>query len=118
MTAGASYRVVLDTNQIISAGSRWIMLDPVTPDERNEAQRLIHIVARNHRGLLSSRIAAEYVRKLIDRGHPVERTTRYLGFLLATFEKVEVTSESCSHPPADADDVMFILCALDGNADL
>lgn len=112
------YRVVLDTNQIVAAGSRWVMLDPPTPDERNRAQQVIHLVATSHTGLISSHIAGEYLRKLMDQGHPTERTTRFLGYLLGAFERVEVTRDSCSPSPTDPDDVIFLLCSLDGNADL
>lgn len=108
------YRVVLDTNQIVGAGSRWI--DPVLIVESNKATKVIKAVARDHTGLYSGKIMGEYIEKLIDLGHPPKRVERYIGLLLGAFERVKVTSKQCSPMPSDLDDVIFLLCAIDGKA--
>lgn len=110
------YRVVLDTNQIVGAGSRWI--DPLLIVESNKAIKIIKSVARDHTGLYSGKIMGEYTEKLIDLGHPPQRVARYIGLLLGAFEQVKVTSKQCSPMPSDLDDVIFLLCAIDGTANL
>ncbi|RII30790.1 MAG: hypothetical protein CXR30_02980 [Geobacter sp.] len=116
MKTNDKYRVVLDTNQIVGAGSRWI--DPVLIVESNKAIKLIKAVAREHTGLYSGKIMGEYIEKLIDLGHPPKRVERYIGLLLGAFERVKVTSKECSPMPSDLDDVIFLLCAIDGSANL
>lgn len=108
------HRVVLDTNQIIGAGSKWIDSELIV--ESNKAVKLIKAVAEEHTGLYSGKIMGEYLEKLIDRGHPSDRVERYIGLLLGAFERVKVTSKQCSPMPSDLDDVIFLLCAIDGNA--
>lgn len=107
-------RVVLDTNQIISAGTRWI--DPLYVNS-SEAIELVRIVAREHTGLYTGKIMGEYVEKLLDRGHPPERVTQLSGLLMGVFEMVIVVDRKCDPAPADPDDEVFLVCALDGNAD-
>jgi putative PIN family toxin of toxin-antitoxin system len=107
-------RVVLDTNQIIEAGSRW--LDPLEDVEANDARKLVKSVAKKHTGLYSSKIMAEYVEKLLDKKHPAERITKLIGLLMGTFELVQTTRTCCNPMPTDPDDAIFIICALDGNA--
>lgn len=116
MDKKCTFRVVLDTNQIIGAGSKW--LDPLSKVSSNKAREIIKEVAREHVGLYSSKIMAEYLEKLIDRGHPTKRIERYLGLLFGAFELVKVKTKTCSPSPSDPDDVIFLLCALDGKADL
>jgi predicted nucleic acid-binding protein len=112
------YRVVLDTNQIIAAGSTWILAEPPLPDPAQLAQRVVHHVAAHENGVVSEMIAFEYIRKLIDRGHPHERIERYMGYLLGALEHFHVTITTCTHPPADPDDLKFILCAVEAGAHL
>jgi putative PIN family toxin of toxin-antitoxin system len=107
-------RVVLDTNQIISAGTRWI--NPLYPNS-SEAIDLVRIVAREHTGLYTGKIMGEYVEKLLDLGHPPERVKELSGLLMGAFEMVRVTNRKCNPAPADRDDEIFLVCALDGNAD-
>jgi predicted nucleic acid-binding protein len=108
-------RVVLDTNQIIGAGSRWLAGE--TPQPVSLPQRLVHWVATRHVGLYCREILAEYVDVLIRRNHPRERITLYVAYLKALFTDVTITLQSCHTPPADPDDVIFVLCALNGDAD-
>ena len=107
-------RVVLDTNQIIAAGSNWLSSLPRTPI--TPVQHFMHCVLSKHTALYSSAIAGEYFEILIRRKHPKERIKEYVGCFLETFELVEVHSKKCSPIPSDPDDVKFILCALDGKA--
>ena len=116
MENSAKYRVVLDTNQIVGAGSRWI--DPIFIVESNTAIQLIKAVAREHTGLYSGKIMGEYIEKLLDLGHPPKRVERYIGLLLGAFEQVKVKTKHCTPMPTDIDDVIFLLCAIDGKAKL
>lgn len=111
------YRIVADTNLIIGAGSTWVMPQPPAPDPAKPLQRAVHRIAESHTGLLCDEIKAEYAAKLIDRNHPPERIERYMAYLVGAFEHVIVVSTSCHNPPSDPDDVIFVLCALDGRAD-
>ena len=76
-----SKRVVLDTNQIISAGVRWI--DPMYHHDGNEAVELIKEVFSNHDGLASSEILAEYLKKLVDKSAKHELATELIKRLWA-----------------------------------
>lgn len=116
MTTEQKFRVVLDTNQIIQAGSRW--LDPIFHTPNNAARELIRAVAREHTGLYSGKIMGEYVEKLLDLGHPPKRVERYCALMYGAFEFVKVTTKSCNPSPSDLDDIVFLLCAIDGKADL
>lgn len=115
MTA-AVFRVVLDTNEIIAAGSRW--LDTGAPSSgRNEHLRLLIIVATRHEGLYCDEILDEYARVLLEHRHPPERVRRLLAYIQGAFSSVEITSSAAPVPPSDPDDEIFLLCALDGDAD-
>jgi|SRR5438045_2390920 len=109
-------RYVLDTNQIIAAGSGWLDIPIVVPDPVCPRRLLIH-VAKNETGLYCGTMMGEYLEKLLDRKHPPERAARLIQFLIGAFERVEIVSNAAPHPPADADDEIFVLCAIDGNAD-
>lgn len=116
MTTEQKFRIVLDTNQIIQAGSRW--LDPMFHTPNSKARELIRTVARDHTGLYSGKIMGEYVEKLLDLGHPPKRVERYCALIYGAFEFIKVTTKTCSPSPSDLDDIVFLLCALDGKADL
>lgn len=109
-------RVVLDTNQIVSAGVRW--MDPMYHHDGNEAVELIKIVFANHNGLASSKILAEYLEKLVDKGVKHELATELIKRLWGAFEIIKTTTTSCNPAPTDPDDLIFMLCAIDGSADL
>ena len=115
MTA-AVFRVVLDTNEIVAAGSRW--LDTGAPSSvRNEHLRLLIIVATRHKGLYCDEILEEYARVLLERRHPPERVRRLLTYIQGAFAPVGIASSVAPFPPSDPDDEIFLLCALDGGAD-
>lgn len=115
-TPGAPCRVVLDTNQIVGAGSRWLLASVSTPDP-NPHRRLLVCVAQKHTGLHCPPIIREYVEKLLERGHPPPRVRKLIAYLVGSFESVTITSSSAPVPPVDPDDESFLLCAIDGAAD-
>ena len=109
-------RVVLDTNQIVAAGSRWV--DPLYENDPNPAVRLIRLVATKNLGLYTGKIMGEYLEKLLDYGHPPPRVVKLIALLEGAFEMVAITSTNCSPTPVDKDDEVFLLCAIDGLADM
>ena len=108
-------RYVLDTNQIVSAGTGWLEHPPPTPDPVHSRRLLIH-VARNETGLYCGKIMGEYVEKLVDLGHPADRALRLIALLMGAFERVDIVTNNAPHPPRDPDDEIFVLCAIDGQA--
>jgi predicted nucleic acid-binding protein len=111
-----SLRVVFDTNQIVAAGTRWLVYAPPTPDS-NLSRQIIKSVLKSHKGLYCGKIVGEYLEKLVDLGHPQERVIKLMALLMGAFDKVAVTTANAPFPPSDPDDEIFLLCALDGNAD-
>lgn len=114
MNAGRR-RLVLDTNQIVGAGSRW--LDRGLPERPNCHLRILVLGFGRHRGLYTDSMLAEYSKKLVHRGSPEERALRLVRNIANAFERVVVVSERAPTPPRDPDDEEFLLCALDGDAD-
>lgn len=109
-------RVVLDTNQIVGAGTRWLVGD-VPEENLNHHQRmLIHVLAK-HVGLYCSEIIDEYVETLTTKGHAPDRIRKLLARLDGAFEEVLLTTTVPPVAPSDPDDTVFILCCLDGKAD-
>lgn len=108
-------RIVLDTNQIVTAGVRW--MDPMYENQGNDAVKLIKEVFANHKGLASSQIMGEYLEKLIDKNAKPELAAELIKRLWGAFEIIRPTLENCDPKPVDPDDLMFLLCALDGDAD-
>ncbi len=112
----AVFRLVLDTNEIVAAGSRW--LDTGLPSSGHNAHlRLLIIVATRHSGLYCDEMLDEYARVLLERRHPTDRARRLLTYIQGAFAPVEITSSAAPTPPSDPDDEIFLLCALDGEAD-
>jgi predicted nucleic acid-binding protein len=116
MSDGQRYRIVLDTNVIVGAGSRWVMTDPPAPLPDHFESRIVHRVTTSHDGLLCEDILLEYAEKLEFCNHPPDRITRYLGHLVLTCEFVEIVQFYCEPRLADLDDTIFILCAINGKA--
>jgi predicted nucleic acid-binding protein len=108
-------RYVLDTNQIISAGTGWLDYPPANPDPVH-ARRLLTHIANNETGLYCGKIIGEYLEKLVDRGHPPERASRLITLLMGAFARVEIVTAQAPHRPVDLDDEIFVLCAIDGDA--
>lgn len=111
-----SFRVVLDTNQVIAAGTSWLDHGVPSPDN-NTCRRILIRVAQAHIGLYCGKIVGEYLEKLVDIGHPRERTVKLITYLMGAFIPVTITTASAPVRPSDPDDEIFLLCAIDGNAD-
>ena len=109
-------RVVLDTNQIVGAGSRWLSTPIPSPDP-NAHRRLLVCVATSHIGLYCAPILREYIAKLLERGHPEVRVRELIAYLIGSFESVTIVSTAAPVPPSDTDDEIFLMCAIDGDAD-
>lgn len=111
-----NYRVVLDTNEIVGAGTRWLDHGVPSPDN-NLCRRVLIRVAESHTGLYCGKIVGEYVEKLVDLRHSKERTVKMMAYLMGAFSQVAIVSKSAPFPPSDPDDEIFLLCAIDGNAE-
>lgn len=110
------FRVVLDTNQVIGAGTGWMDRGVPVPD-KNACRRILIRVAESHTGLYCGKVVGEYLEKLVDLGHPRERTLKLMTYIMGSFTKVVITTRSVPVPPSDPDDEIFLLCAIDGDAD-
>ena len=83
----------------------------------NDHRRLLVSVAQKHSGLYCDGIIDEYLEKLLERHHPPERARKLITYIMGSFTRIAITSESVPVPPLDPDDEIFLICALDGNAD-
>jgi predicted nucleic acid-binding protein len=111
-----SYRVVLDTNEVVGAGTGWLDHGVPSPD-KNIHRRVLIRIAETHTGLYSGKVVGEYLEKLVDLGHPRERTLKLMTYIMGAFSLVKITTKSAPVPPSDPDDEVFLLCAIDGDAD-
>lgn len=109
-------RFVLDTNQIIAAGGKWLV-DGQPTNDPNVSRRILIAVVESHTGLYSGKIMGEYIEKLIDINHPPATVERMMTYLMGAFQRVEIKTKVAPYPPSDKDDEIFVLCAMDGNAD-
>jgi predicted nucleic acid-binding protein len=114
--ANQTYRVVLDTNQIIAAGTCWLEHGRPAPDG-NLCRRILIRVAESHTGLYCGKIIGEYLEKLIDLNHPPERAKKMIAYIIGAFARVPIVTLSAPFKPSDPDDEVFLLCAIDGEAD-
>jgi predicted nucleic acid-binding protein len=112
----SSYRVVLDTNEVVGAGTDWLDHGVPSPDH-NIHRRILICVAQAHTGLYCGKVVGEYLEKLVDLGHPRERIVKLITYIMGAFSRVIVTTTSAPVPPFDPDDEVFLLCAIDGKAD-
>jgi len=67
--------------------------------------------------LYSGKVVGEYLEKLVDLGHPPGRTVRMMTYLMGAFSRVTITTRAAPVPSSDPDDDVFLLCAIDGDAD-
>jgi predicted nucleic acid-binding protein len=116
MSGAPRYRIVMDTNVIIGAGSVWVMPEPPAPLPENFSSRVVHCVTTLHEGLVCDDIILEYAEKLETFHHPPERISRYLAYLAGACENVEIVKFYCEPRPEDVDDTIFVLCAINGSA--
>lgn len=110
------YRVVLDTNQIIAAGSKWID-GTCKIGIANISRRILICVACTHTGLYSDKIIGEYLEKLVNKHHAPDRTVKLIALIMGAFIAVDIQTKAAPIRPRDLDDEAFLLCAIDGNAD-
>ncbi len=66
--------------------------------------------------LVSLDTLAEYAGKLLEHGIPAAEVEAFIHSLARHGELVSVVFFHFRHYPVDADDVMFLLCAINGNA--
>lgn len=109
-------RVVLDTNEVVGAGTGWLDHGVPSPDD-NIHRRVLIRVAEAHTGLYSGKMVGEYLEKLVDLGHPHERALRLMTYIMGAFSRVTITTKFAPVRPSDPDDEVFLLCAIDGDAD-
>jgi predicted nucleic acid-binding protein len=110
------FKVVLDTNQIVGAGTRWLVDGRPSIDTNLQRKLLIH-VAEMHTGLYCGKIIGEYLEKLIDRKHEHDRVIKLISYIMGAFTQVQIVSKQAPTRPSDLDDEIFLLCAIDGEAD-
>ncbi len=56
--------------------------------------------------------------QLIDKDVKHELATELIKRLWGAFEIITATSTSCNPAPSDPNDLIFMLCAIDGKADI
>jgi predicted nucleic acid-binding protein len=110
------FRVVLDTNQVVGAGTGWLDHGIPSPD-KNMCRRILIRVAESHTGLYCGKVVGEYLEKLVDLNHPRERALKLMTYIMGSFTRVTITTPYAPFSPSDPDDEVFLLCAIDGNAD-
>lgn len=102
-------RAVLDTNVVLAAHHA---LRPGSPNaeivDRWEAGQFTLLHTRD--------VLLEYAEKLIETGVPPALATRFLTRVIQAGEAVPVEFFHLRHYPVDADDIAFLLCALNGDA--
>jgi predicted nucleic acid-binding protein len=102
-------RAVLDTNVVLAARGAS---NPGSPNREIMAQwRAGRFVL-----LLTLDMVAEYVEKLLEMGKPESEVEVFAADLLTMGETVAIRFFHLRHYPADADDIAFVLCALNGAA--
>lgn len=102
-------RAVLDTNVVLAA-----------QHSRNPASPNVEILDRWECGefalLYTADIITEYAEKLTESGAPQPAIDRFLSALALNGTFVLIESFHFRHYPEDADDIAFLLCALNGGA--
>ncbi len=102
-------RAVIDTNVLLAARRSS---HPASPN--------IEIFDRWQRReftfLFSLDTLAEYAEKLLHHGIPAVEVESFIHLLARHGEIVPVVFFHFRHYPVDADDVMFLLCAINGSA--
>lgn len=106
--AGA-LRAVLDTNVILAAKRSS---DAASPN----AEVLDRWKRREFAFLYSLDTLMEYAGKLLEHGIAEDEVEAFIRSLARHGDQVSVVSFHFRHYPVDADDVMFLLCAANGNA--
>ena len=102
-------RTVLDSNVVLAADRAS---NPLSPNKE--------IINRWALGefvwLVTADIAAEYAEKLLDKGNAASEVEDFIAELFLLAECVEIRFFHFRHYPVDADDTIFLLCAINGAA--
>ncbi len=104
-----SVRAVLDTNVVIAAHRSGGATSP-------NREILHRWRAREFTLLYSEDVLLEYVEKLIEFGLPDEKLRQFVSSVAGIGESVMIAFFHLRRYPADADDIAFLLCAINGNA--
>ena len=102
-----SLRAVLDTNVVIAA-----RLSPHATSPTVEI--LDRWQQREFRFLYSLDTLAEYAEKLLACGIPAPEVAAFIRLVARHGEIVPIVFFHFRHYPVDSDDVMFLLCAING----
>ncbi|HEV7406470.1 MAG TPA: PIN domain-containing protein [Chthoniobacteraceae bacterium] len=105
----ASLRGTFDTNVVLAAKLSPHATSP-TAEILDRWQR------RDFTFLYTHDVIAEYAEKLLATGVPAFETAAFLRLLARHGEFIVIAFFHLRHYPADADDIMFLLCALNGRA--
>ena len=105
----AGLRAVLDTNVVLAAKRSTGTTSPNTEiSERWQRREFIF--------LHSLDTLAEYAEKLLQHGIPAIEVEAFLRRISRHGELVSIRVFHFRHYPVDPDDVMFLLCAVNGHA--
>ena len=102
-------RAVLDTNVVVAAHRAT---QPGSPN----AEIFDRWEAGEFTLLHTSDVLLEYAEKLIATGAPAVVVSRFIARVMLVGEAVRIEFFHLRHYPADADDIAFLLCALNGKA--
>lgn len=102
-------RAVLDTNVVLAAES--------SSNTNSPNREIIHRwLAAEFLLLVTDDVLAEYADKLSHIGKTPQEVFNFLSRVLLLAEAVEIRFFHLRHYPADPDDVLFLLCAINGEA--
>jgi putative PIN family toxin of toxin-antitoxin system len=103
------FRAVLDTNVLLAAARSPHKTSP-TAEILDRWQR------REFELLVTLDTLSEYAEKLLSHGVAASEVEAFLTTLAVQAELVSVAFFHFRHYPVDPDDVMFLLCAINGRA--
>ena len=103
----SAFRAVLDTN-VVLAGKLSTHPSSPTVEILDRWQR------REFAVLYSLDILAEYAEKLLANGISASDVSAFIRLVARHAELVPIAFFHFRHYPVDADDVMFLLCAING----
>ena len=103
------WRVVLDTNVVLAAHRSEAATSP-------NREILTRWKAGEFTLLYSEDVLIEYVEKLLLLGTPAAKLGEFIAMLGGIAERVAIRFYHLRRYPSDADDIAFVLCALNGEA--
>ena len=102
-------RAVLDTNVVVAA---HLAIQPGSPN----AEVIDRWEAGEFTLLQTPDVLLEYAEKLIETGAPRALVMRFIARIFHLGEAVRIEFFHLRHYPLGADDIAFLLCALNGDA--